>query len=89
MATYVSGLILNTTPLFNNKGQLHNYAMVFVLGAISYLLILFWTIFMVDEKRDIIEFEKQFNNNYSDNLNSDNSIENIEIMNKKLKQFKR
>ena len=80
MGTYVSGKMLNTKPIFDNSGQLHNYALIFVIQCIAYLLILIWTVFMINEEEDIINFENKFNKTIDSNGGESH-------INKRLKQM--
>ncbi|CAG2101156.1 unnamed protein product [Medioppia subpectinata] len=60
LGSYVGGLVLNTTPLFST-GQLHNYSAVFIIGGVAFALALIWILYMVDERRDVGEWERRFN----------------------------
>ncbi|XP_054156892.1 proton-coupled folate transporter-like [Oppia nitens] len=66
LGTYLGGIVLNTTPMFSN-GQLHNYSGVYAIAGVTYVLALCWTIFMVNEKRDIRLWEQRFRNSCDDN----------------------
>ena len=70
LGTYLGGKVLNTTPLMNG-GQLYNYTAIYAIVGITSLVMLIWTIFMVDERRDTIEWHKRFDES---NLDSDSKV---------------
>ena len=51
--------MLNSKPLLNG-GQLYNYTAIYAIVGITSLVMLIWTIFMIDERRDTIEWHKRF-----------------------------
>ncbi|CAG2105249.1 unnamed protein product [Medioppia subpectinata] len=46
--------------MFNSGGQLHNYSGVFAITGVTYLLALLWTVYMVDEEKDIQQWVHLF-----------------------------
>ncbi|CAG2106821.1 unnamed protein product [Medioppia subpectinata] len=58
--TYVGGAVLNMSPLWANSGQLHNYMGVYLICGVAYLLATIWTLFMIDERKDMEAFQRDF-----------------------------
>ena len=59
LGTLIGGKVLNSSPMLH-QGQLHNYTMVYIIGASAHLICLVWLVFRVNEKKDMNEFEKRF-----------------------------
>ncbi|CAG2106820.1 unnamed protein product, partial [Medioppia subpectinata] len=60
VGTYIGGAVLNTNPLWANSGQLHNYMGVYMICGVVYLLATIWTLFMIDERKDMEAFQRDF-----------------------------
>jgi len=73
LGTYIGGKVLNTSPIFEN-GQLHNYALVFMIGGLANLLALFWSAYFINESNDILQFNLRFNRKTNIEMNTINTI---------------
>ncbi|XP_054157505.1 proton-coupled folate transporter-like [Oppia nitens] len=84
LGSFIAGAVLNTDSLFT-RGQLQNYSGVFAIVGITSCFQLLWTIYMIDEKKDIRDWEYKFGINA---VNNDNLMDTPELrVQNKMKSF--
>ncbi|CAG2170532.1 unnamed protein product, partial [Oppiella nova] len=59
VGTYTGAHVLSE-PSPWTMGQLHNYSGIFLISIIAMIVAIVWTIYMVDEERDITDWENKF-----------------------------